>query len=267
MSGIIFVVTLIALLFGVGIWAWKRAADLQAEAHQREAAALQLLLIKPTTTEQASAASNTAFPPANSSFPDRDRSRASTAAVAPKATQTTQDNPITITIGDITIIERMIEIEPEPVPEAPVTLTAPTKIPTPASALANLPLRDLVLSFYEARGYRQEWAAPDIRPVELVLRNRHDHDRSYAFVHWQHPSRLDGPGLSRLARELSALGFKRAIVAVERGFDDAAIEAAKKFNLRLYDNAVIQGKILELAPELQAKLAGMSKARAQKRRA
>lgn len=267
MSGIIFVVTLIALLFGVGIWAWKRAADLQAEAHQREAAALQLLLIKPTTTEQASAASNTAFPPANSSFPDRDRSRASTAAVAPKATQTVQDNPITITIGDIIIIERMIEIEPEPVPEAPVTLTAPTKIPTPASALANLPLRDLVLSFYEARGYRQEWAAPDIRPVELVLRNRHDHDRSYAFVHWQHPSRLDGPGLSRLARELSALGFKRAIVAVERGFDDAAIEAAKKFNLRLYDNAVIQGKILELAPELQAKLAGMSKARAQKRRA
>jgi hypothetical protein len=267
MSGIIFVVTLIALLFGVGIWAWKRAADLQAEAHQREAAALQLLLIKPTTTEQASAASNTAFPPANSSFPDRDRSRASTAAVAPKATQTVQDNPITITIGDIIIIERMIEIEPEPVPEAPVTLTAPTKIPTPASALANLPLRDLVLSFYEARGYRQEWAAPDIRPVELVLRNRHDHDRSYAFVHWQHPSRLDGPGLSRLARELSALGFKRAIVAVERGFDDAAIEAAKKFNLRLYDNAVIQGKILELAPELQAKLAGMSKARAQKRTA
>lgn len=267
MSGIIFVVTLIALLFGVGIWAWKRAADLQAEAHQREAAALQLLLIKPTTTEQASAASNTAFPPANSSFPDRDRSRASTAAVAPKATQTVQDNPITITIGDIIIIERMIEIEPEPVPEAPVTLTAPTKIPTPASALANLPLRDLVLSFYEARGYRQEWAAPDIRPVELVLRNRHDHDRSYAFVHWQHPSRLDGPGLSRLARELNALGFKRAIVAVERGFDDAAIEAAKKFNLRLYDNAVIQGKILELAPELQAKLAGMSKARAQKRTA
>ena len=70
-----------------------------------------------------------------------------------------------------------------------------------------------------------------------------------------------------MARELNALGFKRAIVAVERGFDDAAIEAAKKFNVRLYDNAVIQGKILELAPELQAKLAGMSKARAQKRRA
>jgi hypothetical protein len=264
MSGIIFVVTLIALLLSVGVWAWKRAADLHEEAQRREAAALQMLLIKPVVTEPTTASSNTAFPPDNSSLPDRVHSKPSS-AVALKAGQTAQDNPITITIGDITIIERMIETEP--VPEAPVTLTAPTKIPTPASALANLPLRDLVLSFYEARGYRQEWAAPDIRPVELVLRNRHDHDRSYAFVHWQHPSRLDGPGLSRLARELNALGFKRAIVAVERGFDDAAIEAAKKFNLRLYDNAVIQGKILELAPELQAKLAGMSKARAQKRRA
>ncbi len=155
--------------------------------------------------------------------------------------------------------------------EAPLdfslTHTVVGKMPGQLAALADIDLRDLILAYYDARGYREEWVAPDMRPVELVLRHRQESQRSYAYVHLNAPLPLDGGRLAQIGRELQARHFKRAIIAAPHGFDQEAAALAATMRLRLYDRTAMMSLILELTPEVQARLAGMAKARAKKRAA
>ncbi len=51
-----------------------------------------------------------------------------------------------------------------------------------SDSMAKVPLRELVLAWYESRGYRGVPASPAVWPIELVLRHRDDAARAYAFV-------------------------------------------------------------------------------------
>ena len=76
--------------------------------------------------------------------------------------------------------------KPEPAPATPRVRrwSAPLSVryPSEADSIAQgVPLRELVIAWYESRGYRGSPASPAIWPIEMVLRHRDDAARAYAF--------------------------------------------------------------------------------------
>ena len=114
----------------------------------------------------------------------------------------------------------------------------------PDAISPNVPLRELVLAWYESRGYRGSPASPAVWPIELVLRHREDAARAYAFVVQNDHVSVDR--ITALIEQAREIGMMRVAVIAEAGYESAAKEIAKRRHVRLIDRPAMEAELAEL---------------------
>jgi hypothetical protein len=128
------------------------------------------------------------------------------------------------------------------------------------SIAAGVPLRELVIAWYESRGYRGSPASPAIWPIELVLRHRDDAARAYAFV-VQHDC-VSVDRITALIEQAREIGMLRVAIVAEAGYERGAKAIARKKHVRLIDRATMEAEFLALELPVAAKIIGMARKRA-----
>lgn len=150
---------------------------------------------------------------------------------------------------------------PEPRrPTAAARAAARDATPMLDSMAPSVPLRELVLAWYESRGYRQVPASPAVWPIELVLRHRDDPARAYAFVVQNDNVSVDR--ITALIEQAREIGMLRVAVIAEAGYERGAKEVAKRKNVRLIDRPTMDAELSELQLETAAKIIAVARKRA-----
>ena len=147
-----------------------------------------------------------------------------------------------------------------------VTVTGPTTQglrahTTPAShptRRGDVALRELVLAWSEARGYRCAPASPVVRPIELVLRHSTDPARAYGFV--VDNERISAERAAQLRMLAKSIGLRLMLVA-ESGASSAALNYLKKTSVRMMDRAAIDGELGKLDLSIAAKIIAVARRR------
>jgi len=136
----------------------------------------------------------------------------------------------------------------------------PTAERKPGLISPGVPLRELVLAWYEARGYRGSPASPAVWPIELVLRHRQDAARAYAFV--VQTDRISADRITALIEQAREIGMMRVAVIAEAGYEHAAKEVAKRRHVRLIDRTTMEAELSELQLPTAAKIIAIARTRA-----
>ncbi len=147
-------------------------------------------------------------------------------------------------------------------PTAAPASTRPSEKPAkrkPDSVSPGVPLRELVLAWYEARGYRGSPASPAVWPIELVLRHREDAARAYAFV--VQNDRVSVDRITALIEQAREIGMMRVAVIAEAGYESGAKEIAKKRHVRLIDRSAMDAELSELQLPTAAKIIAIARKR------
>ena len=146
-------------------------------------------------------------------------------------------------------------VDPKPIarPNAP-----PAKL-KPEVISPNVSLRELVLAWYEARGYRGSPASPAVWPIELVLRHREDAARAYAFVVQNDHVSVDR--ITALIEQAREIGMMRVAVIAEAGYESGAKEVAKRRHVRLIDRSAMEAELSELQLPTAAKIIAIARKR------
>ncbi|MBC7943687.1 MAG: hypothetical protein H7X91_00100, partial [Burkholderiales bacterium] len=129
----------------------------------------------------------------------------------------------------------------------------------PDTISPNVPLRELVLAWYEARGYRGSPASPAVWPIELVLRHRQDAARAYAFVVQTDHVSVDR--ITALIEQAREIGMMRVAVIAEAGYESGAKEVAKRRHVRLIDRSAMEAELSELKLPTAAKIIAVARKR------
>lgn len=129
----------------------------------------------------------------------------------------------------------------------------------PEAISPNVPLRELVLAWYESRGYRGSPASPAVWPIELVLRHRQDAARAYAFVVQNDHVSVDR--ITALIEQAREIGMMRVAVIAEAGYESAAKEIAKRRHVRLIDRSAMEAELSELELPTAAKIIAIARKR------
>jgi hypothetical protein len=129
----------------------------------------------------------------------------------------------------------------------------------PDAISPNVPLRELVLAWYEARGYRGSPASPAVWPIELVLRHREDATRAYAFVVQNDHVSVDR--ITALIEQAREIGMMRVAVIAEAGYESGAKEVAKRRHVRLIDRSAMEAELSELQLPTAAKIIALARKR------
>lgn len=136
---------------------------------------------------------------------------------------------------------------------------APRRQP-PGIAAQVYPVRELVLAWYEARGYRPEPAAAILQPIELILRHREDRTRSYAFLAVKEP--LAAGRSQALLAKAQSVGVRRLLVAVQAPSAPSPDERLASMGLRQYDEASIRRELDRIDIRVAAKIIAVARKRA-----
>jgi len=134
-------------------------------------------------------------------------------------------------------------------------LRAAKPSPVPRGDVA---LRELVLAWSEARGYRRSPASPVVRPIELVLRHSSDPARAYGFV--VDNERISAERAAQLRHHAKSIGL-RLMLVTESGASSAALNDLKKTSVRLMDRAAIDGELGKLDLSIAAKIIAVARRR------
>lgn len=293
MSSVLFTVgvliTLIALLF----WARRRAVGIRARAAQREQEAMALLLAggasaaeeaapiatplavlpKPVgrlldenTGDKSAAAAREAARIAKEEG-RRQEAASEVAAVPPGPSPAEQAaaglDPIEELISQIMVDPPTAHRKPLPVRPRAAERAAPIapveSPPKPESIGFGVPLRELVLAWYESRGYRGSPASPAVWPIELVLRHRDDAARAYAFVVQNDHISVDR--ITALIEQAREIGMLRVAVVAESGYERGAKEVARKKHVRLIDRSTMDAELTALELPTAAKIIAVARKR------
>ena len=164
------------------------------------------------------------------------------------------------------LISQIMVHEPEPRPARAVPPLPPQSVERPAApkrssngVMPNIPLRELVLAWYESRGYRGSPASPAVWPIELVLRHREDAARAYAFVVQNDHVSVDR--ITALIEQALESGMMRVAVIAEAGYEKGAKEIAKRRHVRLIDRSSMEAELSELQLPMAAKIIAVARAR------
>jgi hypothetical protein len=150
---------------------------------------------------------------------------------------------------------------PLPVASAqPRREAASSRYEPPVTPPQRFPVRELVIAWYEARGYRAELAASVMRPIESILRHREDRSRAYAFVAVKAPL-ASGQALSLLAKAQS-IGVRRLLVAVQAPVAPAPDERLASMGYRQYDEKTIKRELDRIDLRVAAKIIAVAQKRA-----
>jgi hypothetical protein len=146
---------------------------------------------------------------------------------------------------------------PRPVAEVPPRAEPPAR---PEALGSNVPLRELVLAWYESRGYRGSPASPAVWPIELVLRHRDDAARAYAFVVQNDHISVDR--ITALIEQAREIGMLRVAVVAESGYENGAKDIARKRHVRLIDRSTMEAELGALELPTAAKIIAVARKRA-----
>ncbi len=163
------------------------------------------------------------------------------------------------------LISQIMVHEPErtrpraaaPAASAPVRAVEPQR--KRDSISPNVPLRELVLAWYESRGYRGSPASPAVWPIELVLRHRDDAARAYAFVVQNDHVSVDR--ITALIEQAREIGMTRVAVIAEAGYEPGAKEIARRRHVRLIDRTTMDAELSELQLPTAAKIIAVARTR------
>jgi hypothetical protein len=153
-------------------------------------------------------------------------------------------------------------------PAMPPAAAEPRPVPSPAPLPAgggatirrgndDVPLRELALAWFEARGYRSAPASSAVRPIEQVLRHRHDPARAYAFV--VESSRLSAERVQQLRNQARAIGLLRVLIVADAGAEEGA--ATKSKGVRVMDRASLAAEFDQLDFSVAAKIIAVARKR------
>jgi hypothetical protein len=126
-----------------------------------------------------------------------------------------------------------------------------------------VPVRELALAWFEARGYRASNASQAVRPIELVLRHREDPGRAYAFI-VEH-ERVTGERVAKLVEHARSIGLTRVLVAAEGGTDPVARQQFRRQGVRLVDQDEMRREFDKLDLRIAAKIIAVARSRARLR--
>jgi hypothetical protein len=143
---------------------------------------------------------------------------------------------------------------PAQVAEA-VAVAAP---PPPGERL--VPVRELALAWFEARGYRPSSASKAVRPIELVLRHRKDPGRAYAFIVEQ--QLVTSERVSALVGHAQSIGLTRVLVAAESGIEPGTGRQFRRQGVRLVDQREMRREFEKLDLRIAAKIIAVARNRA-----
>jgi hypothetical protein len=121
----------------------------------------------------------------------------------------------------------------------------------------DVPLRELALAWFEARGYRSSPASAAVRPIEQVLRHRHDPARAYAFV--VEDARLSTDRVQQLRTQARSIGLLRVLIVANQGSDEGAATRSK--GVRVMDRAAIAAEFDQLDFSVAAKIIAVARKR------
>jgi len=147
----------------------------------------------------------------------------------------------------------------------------PAKPPAPAPPVSApaferpVPVRELALAWFEARGYRPSNASEAVRPIELVLRHRKDPSRAYAFI--VELERLTTDRVAALVSHARSIGLTRVLVAAETGIDPETRHRFRRQGVRLVDQDEIQREFGKLEISVAAKIIAVARNRSRLREA
>jgi len=123
-----------------------------------------------------------------------------------------------------------------------------------------VPVRELVLAWFEARGYRPALLLPGSHPLELLLRHRTTPARAYAFVVEHQPVTAQrATSLLALAR---STGLGRLLIAAEAGADPGLAKAVRSQGIRIYDEEDILTALRSVDIRIAAKIIALARRRA-----
>lgn len=158
---------------------------------------------------------------------------------------------------------------PVPAPPAPLAAAAtrpPAPVPAPAARPVagppthpgeDVPLRELALAWFEARGYRSAPASPAVRPIELVLRHKDDPARAYAFV--VESNRVSSERVQALRGQARAIGLVRLLIVAAGGAVPRAADGFK--GVRLMDRSALEAEFKQLDISVAAKIIAVARKR------
>ncbi|MDZ7653833.1 MAG: hypothetical protein U5L03_15425 [Burkholderiaceae bacterium] len=153
-------------------------------------------------------------------------------------------------------------------PAIPPAAAAPRPVPSSAPLPAgggstirrgndDVPLRELTLAWFEARGYRSAPASSAVRPIEQVLRHRHDPARAYAFV--VETARLTAERVQQLRSQARAIGLLRVLIVADAGAEEGA--ATKSKGVRVMDRVSLAAEFDQLDFSVAAKIIAVARKR------
>jgi hypothetical protein len=292
-SSLLFGVGLLLVLLGLYLWARRRAESIRQEAAQREQAAMAMMLgastaegknAKPRPAPAAPEIDHAALirqahgeaaeqdkaskdlPPIEYEQKHGEGSRELTPAEEAAAGLDPIEELISqIMVDDSSRRAVSARVSPPAPPEpkrAKAAARAAAREVTPMldSMAPSVPLRELVLAWYESRGYRQVPASPAVWPIELVLRHRDDPARAYAFVVQNDNVSVDR--ITALIEQAREIGMLRVAVIAESGYERGAKEVAKRRNVRLIDRPTMEAELSDLQLETAAKIIAVARKRA-----
>jgi hypothetical protein len=148
--------------------------------------------------------------------------------------------------------------KPAAAPASPRGRAATPPPPAPAAPDGEVPLRELVLAWFEARGYRSSPASPVVRPIELVLRHKDDPSRAYAFV--VGTQRVTAERVQQLAQQARGIGLIRVLIVADAGLSADAPNA--KRGVRVLDRGALSAELAKLDISVAAKIIAVARKRA-----
>lgn len=260
--GLTFFLGVIFILVAAALWAVQRHKRIKAETQRREEE--NLALMRAAMTNKTARAAEQAAAAAPVRLPDPPRPRADTmelsaAQVLAQASaelpgvqfQEVEGGPATAVLADQAALI-----------DAGDTFAQPIAPPSRPPAANGLPMRDMAVALYEARGYRRETALKEDAPILCFLQHRTEPNRAYGFVALQSTDPVGRERVKGIMRDLRGAGHKRIIMYASAGFAPDAIELAEPLRIRMYGPAEVMQTLTQLPPHVRQQVIDRAKQRA-----
>ncbi len=277
-------VSLAVLMLALALWGQKRGAAARARAERarraagREALGGDSYFLPPAPIEQAVELAN----PVEIDHLLAGESDTVAAMARRQLEEATTDLALTGGLSDLSLsvaappspppAARRSEPVRPPEPPIPAALPGKTSAPRPAppalasvpppaaNAVTRVPVRELVLAWFEARGYRATNTLSDALPIELVLHHRKDQARTYAFV--VERELVTATRASWLLTQARTAGLARLLIAAEAGSEHGLRKKVHRHGIRIFDEATIRAELSKIDIRVAAKIIAVARGRA-----
>jgi len=279
-------ISLAVLMLALALWGQKRGAAARARAERARRAAERKALggdsyfLPPAPIEQAVELAN----PVEIDHLLAGESETVAAMARRQLEEATTDLALSDGLSDLSLsvavppsppvaARRSEPVRPPPIPAAvPFKTSAPlaappalASIPPPtANEVTRVPVRELVLAWFEARGYRATNTLSDALPIELVLHHRKDQARTYAFV--VERELVTAKRASWLLTQARTAGLARLLIAAEAGSEHRLRKKVHRHGIRIFDEATIRKELGKIDIRVAAKIIAVARGRALARR-